>query len=248
MRMTAIGLALGLTVSTTMTATAGTFSIGVENIDYMPQYAFADGEYRGFARALLDAFARDSGNSFEYRALPVARLFAEFVAGSVDFKYPDNALWSADLKKGHEVVYSTPVVSYIDGVSVLPSRAGKGADGLKVLGTVRGFTAWDWLDRINAGQVKLNENNSFSALLQQALIERVDGAYANVAVVNYQLGQMNKPAALVYDPALPHTAGAYHLSTIRHPELVAAFNAWMSDKAAAVAKLKADYAVEQGVR
>lgn len=230
-------------------AAAQTYVVGVENIEYFPQYTYRDGEYGGFGRAVLDAFAKARGYRFEYRALPVSRLFATFVAGDVDLKYPDNAYWSADMKKGYAVVYSDPVVAYIDGVSVLPGQAGKGPDAIRTLGIVRGFTAWDWQDRIAAGKVEVQENNSFTALLEQTLVGRVDGAYGNVAVVNHLLSSVVKrPGMLAFDPGLPHTRSHYHLSSIRHPQLVAEFNSWMKGNEATLAALKAEYGVETGVR
>lgn len=245
---------VGLAALLAMTGGSGmvcaqTYTVGVENIEYYPQYSYVDGEYTGFGRAVLDAFAKAKGYTFDYRPLPVARLFATFVAGDLDLKYPDNAYWSADMKKSVTVTYSDPVVAYIDGVSVQPARLGQGADAVKVLGIVRGFTAWDWLDRIKGGTVQVQENNSFGALLDQALLGRVDGVYANVAVVNHLLeAKLKKPGALVFDPGLPHTKSAYHLSTIRHPKLVAEFNEWMHDNQASIDRMKAEYAVEKGVR
>lgn len=227
---------------------AATYTVGVEDIEYFPQYTVQNGEFKGFGRAVLDAFAQAKGHVFTYQPRPVARLFSEFVAGGPDLKYPDNAYWSADLKKGQTVVYSAPVVEYIDGVNVPPAAKGKGVDGIKTLGIVRGFTAWEWLDRIKAGALEVHENNSFTALLQQAAAGRVDGAYGNVAVVNHQLAEMKKPDALVFDPGLPHTRSHYHLSSIKHPELIEEFNAWLAANGDLVAKLKSDYAVEQGVR
>lgn len=228
---------------------AETYVVGVENIEYLPQYTYKDGEYGGFARALLDAFARDRGHVFEYRALPVTRLFAEFINLDIDLKYPDNEKWSAEQKAQASVVYSNPVVAYIDGVNVLPDRLGKGAGAVQVLGAVRGFTPWDWLGPVKSGAVKLQENNSFIALLETALRGRVDGAYGNIAVVAHALDtELKQPGALVFDPGLAHTRGYYHLSTIKHPRLVAEFNDWMVSHAAAVTALKAKFAVEKGVQ
>jgi len=230
------------------TAAADTITVGVENIEYFPQYTYKDGEYRGFARAVLDAFAKAKGHTFEYRALPVSRLFLSFVAGDIDLKYPDNAYWSADLKKDVKVVYSDPVVAYIDGVSVLPAAKGKPVDDFKTLGIVRGFTAWDWAKRLEEGKAKLQENNSFTGLLEQTILGRADGAYGNVAVVSYLLeNDLKKPGALVFDAGLPHTKSDYHLSSIKRPEIIAEFNAWMKAEAATVAALKAEYKVERGV-
>lgn len=241
-----IGLAMA---GMTQQGAAATYVVGVENIEYLPQYTYKDGEYGGFARALLDAFAHDKGHVFEYRALPVTRLFAEFVNLDIDLKYPDNEKWSADQKERVAVVYSHPVVAYIDGVSVTPDRLGKGAGAVQVLGAVRGFTPWDWLGPVKSGAVKLQENNSFIALLETALRGRVDGAYGNVAVVAHALDtELKQPGALVFDPGLAHTRGHYHLSSIKHPQLVAEFNDWMSRNTAAVAALKAKFAVEKGVQ
>lgn len=231
------------------TSAAATYAVGVEDIEYLPQYSVQNGEFGGFGRAILDAFAKSKGHVFEYQPRPVARLFNEFIAGKVDLKYPDNAYWGGDLKKGQAVVYSAPVVEYIDGVNVLPAGKGKSVDAIKALGIVRGFTAWEWLDRVKAGSPELHENNSFTALLQQAMAGRVDGAYGNVAVVSHQLAvELKKPDALVFDPGLPHTRSHYHLSSIKHPQLIEEFNAWLGENADLVAKLKAEYAVEKGVR
>jgi len=230
------------------TTAADTITVGVENIEYFPQYSYKDGEYRGFARAIFDAFAKSKGHTMDYRPLPVSRLFLSFVAGDIDLKYPDNAYWSADIKKGVSVVYSDPVVAYIDGVSVLPANKGKPVDDFKTLGIVRGFTAWDWMKRLDEGKAKLQENNSFTGLLEQTVLGRTDGAYGNVAVVSYLLdNDLKKPGALVFDPALPHTKSDYRLSSIKRPEIVAQFNAWMTTEAATVAAIKAEYKVERGV-
>lgn len=227
---------------------AETYVVGVENIEYLPQYTFRDGEYGGFARELLDAFAREKGHTFEYRALPVARLFSDLVNLQIDLKYPDNEKWSTEMKSRVSVVYSAPVVAYVDGVNVTPERVGKGVAELKVLGAVRGFTPWDWLGPIKAGAVKLQENNSFQALLVTAIRRRVDGAYGNVAVVARALDrELNLPGALVFDPGLAHTKSHYHLSTVKHPKLIAEFDAWMAANGGEVAAMKAKYEVEKGV-
>lgn len=230
-------------------AAATTFIVGVENIDYLPHYTVENGEYKGFARALLDAYAKDRGHVFEYRPIPIARLFREFVEGNVDFKYPDHPNWSQEIKIGKAIVYSDPVVAYIDGVSVVPAKLGQPQEKIRTLGTIYGFTAWDWLDQIKAGRVRLEENPHFEGLVKQALWGRVDGVYANVSGVAYQLDQVLKqPGGLVFDPSLPYSRSSYLLSTIKHPEIIADFNAWMKENAARISQMKIDYAVEKGLQ
>ena len=229
---------IGFAVALAMPGVDGTasadepFIIGVEDNRYLPHYSFENGEYLGFGRDLLEAFFDAKGYAYEFRALPVARLFRSFLAREVDFKYPDSAYWSADDKEGHPIVYSDPVVSSTDGVSVPPDRVGRAVDDVKLLGTVRGFTTHSWMDRVRAKQVILSENDSTARLAQQAIMGRVDGAFANVDVIRHILTNvLEKPDALVFDTTLPHASYYYHFSSILHPEVIGEFNRWMKSEA-----------------
>lgn len=222
--------------------------IGVENQPYLPAFTHEQGEYRGFARELFDAFARDRGYRIEYRALPVPRLYAAFFEGQVDFKFPDHPQWKGELRAGQRIVYSEPVMASMDGVFVLPGGKVRGVEDVRILGTVSGFTPWAWMDRVKAGQVTLSENPGFDALIRQALAGRVDGAYANVAVVNHQLDHLlNRPGSLQFRSDLPLSRNDYHLSSIRHPEVIREFNLWLRQQRTAVTALKRRHGVEKGV-
>ena len=136
------------------------------------------------------------------------------------------------------------MVTNIDGVNILAANKDAPVDAIRTLGTVKGFTAWSWADRVKAGQVQLTENNTFNGLVQQALAGRIDGAYASLSVVAYQLKTMNKEGALVFAPQLPHQKSDYHLSSLKHPLLIAEFNQWLRDKAATVVALKRKYGID----
>ncbi len=222
--------------------------VGVESLYYLPVATHDSGGYRGFARDLIDAFAKDQGYRVEYRPLPVPRLYASFFAGQIDFKFPDNAYWKKDLRIGKTIYYSDPVAAFVDGTCVLPAMRNAGPDAIRRLGTMGGFTPWAWLDRIKAGKTSLSENTRLEALVRQALAGRVDGVYASVAVINYQLDHVLKqPGALVFNPALPHSRDNYHLATMKRPEVVREFNDWMRKNRDKVAALKNKHGVEKGV-
>ena len=222
--------------------------VGVEDLEYYPMYAWRDGEWVGAGREILDAFAKDRGYRLSYRPLPVKRLFAELVAGTIDLKYPDNPTWAADVKKGSTVTYSKPVVSYIDGVMVRPGNLGPTPVTIKTLGTVAGFTPYAWLDQINSGKVALKENPRMELLLKQAVVGHVDGAYVNVAVATHLLDKgLSIPNALVFDPRLPHSKDSYALSSTRHPEIISEFNAWMAENEARIRTIKDTLGAERGV-
>ena len=241
-------LAALLLLASTAAFAKDTLIIGVENQYYLPIYAYENGNFHGFARDLFDAFARDRGYQIEYRALPVPRLYASFFEGQVDFKFPDNAYWKQDQRVDKKIRYSDPVIASIDGTSVLPANRNATSDQIQRLGTVSGFTPWAWMERIKSGKTVLSENTRFDALVRQTLSGRVDGAYASVAVINYQLDHVLKnPGALVFNPALPHSRDNYHLASIKRPDVVIEFNDWMRKNRAWIAALKKKYDVEKGV-
>lgn len=222
--------------------------VGVEELDYFPCYALRKGEYVGAARDILDAFAQARGYVLSYRPLPIKRLYAELLSGGIDVKFPDNPHWAPDAKQGHNLVYSQPVIAYVDGVLVRPENLGKGIEAVRTLGTVSGFTPFAWLDRMRAGKLVVKENPRTDLLLRQVVLGRMDGAYASVAVVNYTLeGELNMPGALVFDPQLPHSRDAYRLSSLNRPAVVAEFDAWMAANPGLVEAIKQRYGAEKGV-
>lgn len=224
-----------------------TLVVGVEELDYFPLYAVQKGEYVGAARDILDAFAQANGYRLTYRPLPIKRLYAELLSGGIDMKFPDNPMWAPDVKQGYALAYSAPVIGYVDGVLVRPENLGRGVEAVHTLGTVSGFTPFAWLDAIRDNRVQVKENPRMELLLKQVSLGRLDGAYASVAVANYQLEtQLGTPGALVFDPNLPHSRDFYRLSTVRHPKVVAEFDAWMAANAAQVRAVKERFGAEKG--
>ena len=222
-----------------------TYLIGVEDLEYLPYYTSKNDRYTGFAREILDTFARKQGYVFKYRILPIKRLLYDFLEQKVDFKFPDNPNWKKAIKKGVPVIYTNSVVGFVDGVMVLPLNKGKSIKSIKTLGTVLGFTAWDYLDLIKSKKITLFENNSLTGLIKQALAGRVDGVYINPVVCNYQLGKVfKKKSGLVFDPNLPHTRSSYMLSSIKHLKIIEAFNRFLVDNKQMIERLKKRYNVK----
>ena len=226
------------------------FIIGVQNFEeYLPYSEYKNNKYNGFNREILDFFASSKGYKFIYKAYPIKRLYKYFLNGKVDLKYPDNPYWSAKLKKGKDLTYSKPVVKYIDGVIVLKVNKGRGIEHLKLLGVIRGFTPFAYLNQIKSGTIKVNENDDYSGLLLQTIKRRVDGAYSNIAVSQYYLENViQKKNALVFDPDLPHTSSHRHLSSLKHPKLINEFNNFLKTQRTAIEKLKNKHQVEELVK
>ncbi|WP_342245895.1 substrate-binding periplasmic protein [Pseudomonas sp. OTU5201] len=230
-------------------ALAQTYVIGVEKQSFQPHYWISDqGEYQGFARDVLDLFAREAGLDIQYQALPVNQLTQHLLNGSIDFKYPDNAKWASELKGNKDIAYSLPVVQYVDGVLVAPKRQGKGIDQLARLAVVDGWTPWTYQDRIDGGQTQVVRSADLGQMIKQAMKQQADGAYYNVVVATYYLDNIRaRPGALVFDPNLPHTRGTFNLSSLRYPELIARFDRFLTEHRQAVDALKARYQVESNL-
>ena len=222
-----------------------TLIIGVENINYFPYYKTVNGKYQGFSREVFDLFAQKHNLKIEYEELPVNRLYQYFISGKVDFKFPDNKHWAQDLKKGKKINYSKPVAHYFEGVMVLPQNQINSLNDIKVLGTVQGFTPWPYLKYIKNERIKKSENPNYENLLLQGLNNRVDGIYTNIAVAKFHLNNnLNKPNALVFDKELPHIEDNYHLSTIKHPDIISQFNKFLKNNKTQIENLKKKYNID----
>ncbi|MES2015575.1 MAG: transporter substrate-binding domain-containing protein [Pseudomonadota bacterium] len=235
--------------SSAVLAQQKTFTIGVEDLEYYPQKSHKGDEFIGFGRELLDAFAKSRGYTFKYKILPLNRLFLENLkTKSLDFQYPDNSYWEAHLRKGVTVHYSKPVMPYIDGVMVLPENKGRGINNFKMLGTMTGFTPWNYLDLIKQKRVTVFENDSFIALLKQVSLKRVDGAYINVEVAKYQLREMlHQPDMLVFDPDLPHTKDFYYFSSVKHPKVIEEFNKFLATEVGTYEQIRKKLGIESSI-
>lgn len=236
---------LALMVLIPGTLSAQSYVIGVQDFEeYLPYSTYNDGDYTGFNRELLDLFASVKGYSFEYRALPIKRLYADFLEGRVDLKYPDSPFWSRDIKEGIDVIYSEPLVEYIDGVIVKTEKLNAGVESLKTLGMIGGFTPFAYLGLINEKKISLQELTSIEGLLRQVNAGRIDGAYLNTMVSQYYIEKtLARGTKLDFDPGLPHSRGTRHLSTIKHPELLNSFNNFLVEYKDKVEELKRKYKV-----
>jgi len=231
-------LLAGLSLGLASLAQAETFKVGVELQPYMPYSNVQDGQYLGYGRDLLDAFAAHQGHKFIYQPLPVRRLLSDLLSGRVDFKYPDNPRWNADIKRNYTLYFSQAAAPAIDGVLVKPQFLGMGKERLLRLGTQRGFTPWPYLNDIKAGKIQLIQANQIDSLLAMAMNDRIDGVYLNPQVVRHQLYNSDEHEALVFDPSLAYQDDHYFLSSIKYPDVIKQFDAFLINQAELVQALK----------
>jgi len=215
------------------------YVVGVEAFDYYPLYAF--GKRDSLSEDLLNAFAAEAGITFEYKPLDINRLYHELlIDGSVDFKYPDNAYWGGDKKKGSTVLYSSPAVPYTDGVLVPKANKGKSLDSLTRLGMPTGFTPQSYGDLEKSGALKLKRHYEIDRLVKDVMLGKTQGLYSNVTVAQH-LVDKDYGSSLTYDPGLPHSDSHYHLSTIKHGNIIKQFNDFLKNNPDLINTLKEKY-------
>jgi len=221
-------LILFFLILSSFTAHSAEFTIGVEKLDYLPFYTTQNKQYQGYARELFDRFGQDNGHNIHYKVLPVARLLFELLNEKIDFKFPDNPNWKSLEKQPYPIQYSASVVQFTDGIMVKPESLTGSQTQFSKIGTMRGFTPWVLQAKINQNKMFIVENNTFSGLLQQAQLKRIDGAFINIDVARYYLkNYLKQPGALLFNSDLPHDKGHYYLSSIKHPEILKQFNQWL---------------------
>lgn len=223
--------------------TSQTFTVGVEDYEnFMPYSEYSNGRYGGLGRAILDAFAVHKGYRFDYRVYPLKRRDWLFMQGKLDFSFPDNPNWVAELRAGLDIAYA-PMLDFIDGVLVLPEHKGKGLERLKVLGIPLGFTPYPYASSIESGAVRVEESADYDSLYLKLIKRRVDGVYVNIRIAKYYWAHIQKSEKVLFtfDPGLPYASGQWYLSSIRHPAVIEEFEAFMRDNPQLIDRLKRQY-------
>ncbi len=225
------------------------FVIGVEQLEYLPFYGYdpaKPNEMAGYCREVFDAFAKAKGYNITYRLLPVIRLYAELYDNQIDFKFPDNPKWAADEKKDKTLYYTDSIIDFVDGLTILAENKDLANDKLTHIGTVRGFAPWAYMDRINAGGLKLTEAQDLGQLVKMVDDKRIEGAWGNITVAQRAIKDAGlDPAKFMFADKLPNFSdGSYLLSTTKYPEFIKELNAFLAENKDMLLELRKKYGVK----
>lgn len=222
------------------------FVIGVGEYDYLPHTGFVDGKFTGFGVALLDAFANSKGYVFEYKSVPILRMFKVFLdETSVDFMYPNNSYWNEENQKKRKVAFSDSVVSYVDGMIVQEKNRKITLSELNNVGILNGFDPIQYIDKIKDKKIILHNQNNVVSLLKMVLKQRVQAAYLNPLVAAYYVKkEIKTDEVLVLAENLPYIKSNYCFSTIKYKKIINEFNDFLVKEHLFVEKLKIKYGVQ----
>lgn len=222
-------------------------TVGVETTDYAP-YFYLDQEkkYQGAAREIIDLFAQSQKIELDYHPMPVPRLFNEFVKGQVDLKFPDNPLWSASLQSDIKVYYSVPVLDVKEALIIVEPSERKYKKlikdkEIKFVGSILGFSTPGIEKNIENNEFELVKTKKIEQLIHMLMTNRVDAVYFNTDVAIDIANRLYPNKKLLVYSKYPVLNYAYHLSSIKHQELITEFNQFLVDKKLEVKAIKSRY-------
>ncbi|MCO4755320.1 MAG: transporter substrate-binding domain-containing protein [Bacteriovoracaceae bacterium] len=222
---------------------AKNLTVGVESLEYLPFYSGKGrGGYNGFARELMDKFASDHNHEVTYIPVQVKKLFGKYINKTFDFKFPDNALWRADERKGKGITYSDVVVKTKVGVISLSSK--KDVVPAKV-GVVDGFTPWPILDDVKAGKIKLVQKTRMIQLLKLVESGEVDGVYGSMDALKFHAAKIGDADKFMFNSNVKASMDEFYLSTNSDSAVIDEFKKWSTKNASYISDLKKKYGISE---
>lgn len=216
------------------------FVVGTEDINFYPHYDFTEADSRGFANDVLQLFAKTHGYQFSYQPLPVKRLYHE-LDNLVDFIYPDNPNWAKFQGSQASRTFSDPLIYNLGTTLVLPVNKDIRLEQFRTLAVIHGFTPTAWLNLRSQHRFKLYEVPNAVSAVNLVLKGELQGADVEYNVAQSILRIQQQEGALVVAEQLPMTRVSFHLSTIRHPQVLQQFNRFLLSHQAEISALKQKY-------
>lgn len=167
---------------------------------------------------LLNRFAKDKNQVFQYRILPIERLFKELFRGRIHVKYPDNPNW----KKGERSEVSTyfshkPL--WVVNVGFIRRKADPSP--IRKVGAILGFT----VPQVSPNQEIIYVRN-FASLRFLLKSKRVDAVYANLEMF---LQRTQENSEYEYSKNSPLYTEQYFASTTTAQDLLLSLDLWMKE-------------------
>ena len=124
---------------------------------------------------------------------------------------------------------------------MLPANKQITLDRFRTLAVIHGFTPTAWLALHGQHRFKLYEVPNAVSAVNLVLRGQLDGADVEYNVAQHILRQQQQEGALVVAQNLPMTRVAFHLSSIRHPQVLQQFNHFLLSHQAEITALKQKY-------
>ncbi|GGW85287.1 transporter substrate-binding domain-containing protein [Alteromonas halophila] len=224
---------------------ADSYIIGAQNIQYYPHYDFGSEVDKGYAWAVLEAFAQHSGHEFIYLAMPIRRLQMELLKGNVDFVYPDNPTWYNQIVPASEKAFSQPLTRALGGTIVKADAVGRDIDAIRRLAMPLGFTPVNWQTRIDNYQTEITTVTDTPISLKLLTRNRVDAINLEYHVAQYLSATTPNVDNVTLDVQLPHSDIGFRLATIRHNDLIDELDDFLTNNQPLISEIRTRYGIQQ---
>lgn len=241
-----LAIAIAFSVLSFLAPAEERFLVGVQDIRYFPHYDFRS-EDKGALWAILEAFSQHTGYRFEYVAYPIKRLNREIMDGKLDFVFPENPKWYNQQVPENIKTYSKPLYKALGGSFALRQDTPLVAKDVRRLVIPRGFSPVMWRDQIEQGRTTLIEVTDSHAALNLLLKGRANVADLEYAVVLHLKNSNPAYENIEFVTTLPYDVVSFHIATIAHPELLNAFDAFISENRTTVDSLLEQYGINKAV-
>lgn len=226
------------------------YVIGVEAVSYAPLFDFSVGDTSkpSYAKALLSSFFEHKGYKFKFLPLPIKRFDKWFIEENIDFKFPDNLRWRSTQSADLDITYSIPTIQLVAGTYVLKKNKDMAREQVKSLGTIFGFYPTLWYDKLSTGEVELREEDSPFSVVKHLVHGNIDATNIDYNVIMQNLERLGlQNDRVVLNQPIHHETYAYHLSSIKYPQIIKEFNQFLIENPELILNLKKQFNIKEPI-
>lgn len=198
---------------------------------------------KGMAWAILQQFATENNIEFEYVSKPTSLMQAALESGEVDFLFPDNPEWSQYRSKTAPNQYSGPIVTGVSSSFVRAENVDLPSSFVKKVAIPFGFSAFSWHDLIKQNHAKAVPIRDIRAILYSVHTGRTDAADVEYNIAMSIINDDERLSNLVPHPDLPNQPVYYHLSSIKHGDVILELSDFLKSHEPLVSELRNKYHV-----
>lgn len=212
------------------------YTVGLENINYPPfSYVKNNNIEKSYFRDILEAFGQENNIKFSFKTYPVKRLFQEFAAEKIDFKVPDNPNWYIDKRLSSHYIYSDYITESYEAVFKQ-----KDLNEITSVALILGFNEPRTISGVLPKNIKFHSTPKVESAIKMIREKRVQSIYVSQEALNDLYPENN----LVEDQNFERRNVYYHISTIKHPNVITKFNEWFKANKEKVNLIKKRYSIK----
>lgn len=216
------------------------YTIGTEAIAFYPHFDFTETEQPGYGNQVLARFADYANIELVYIALPVRRLYHE-IDRMVDAVYPDHPAWVTYQGTAPDRFFSARVATTLGTTFVQRDMAAISAGQVRTLAIIHGFTPVAWMPLLETLRLRVVDVPDAHSALGLLALRRVDAADVEYHVARHILSTMEPGTELSVAKNLPYIQSGYHLSSVKHPQLIRCFDQFLQESEPELIKLKQQF-------